>query len=572
MASAIAVRDLRPHRFDLVLIGTALAMTVATVLLVVDPSLRIVFVDRTMDVAMSSFSALAAVGLAILTVPRYRESLRLALLLQATAFVTLAAFSGGSVVVVLLKLDDDLGMALGAPEQLPLWISAANRIVVSVLFLGAGIAAVREIRRRMPRPRLLAMAPAIALAAAALLLAPLRGLLPDLIGPDGIEALLALTGITQGPESTTSRLPDITSLELAGVATAVVLMMGAAVLFRTSYVRRGRESEAYLAVGLVIAAFAELQHAFYPSVYTGLVTASDAMRLVSYGILVMGIVAEQREDLRDLRTAYTALDRLRVTEAERAALEERHRLAREIHDGLAQQLWFTKLKFERLASSLDESAKSLASEVGQSLDAAIVEARSAMVTMRSSLEADLPLADMLGRAIDDFEQRSGLPVRFTPGPGLPGAIPARQQIELLRVVQEALTNVTKHADATMVRLRAEAVGQQLVVTVADNGIGFDTSQPPEGGMGLRGMEERARLMGGTLRVESELHGGTTVEASVPILVGGWVPGMAELADGERVTDTVSVPADTSAAAASAASAASSPVPSDTGPILTRPVP
>ena len=560
MASAIAARDLRPHRFDLVLIGTALAMAVATVLLVADPSLRVVFVDRTMDVAISSFSALTALGLAVLTVPRYRESLRLALLLQATAFVTLAAVSGGTVVVVLLKLDDDLGMSLGLPEQLPLWISAANRIVVAVLFFGAGVAAAREIRRRVHRPRLLALTPAMVIAAVALLLTPLRELLPPLIGPDGIEALLQLAGPVVGAADTASRLPDITSLELAGVATTVVLMAGAAVLFRTSYLRRGRESEAYLAVGLVIAAFAELQHAFYPSIYTGLVTASDAMRLVSYGVLVLGIVAEQREDLRELRVAYTALDRLRVTEAERAALEERHRLAREIHDGLAQQLWFTKLKFERLASTLDEESKPLAGEVGQSLDAAIVEARSAMVTMRSSLEADVPLADMLNRAVEDFEQRSGLPVRYSPGPGLPPAIPPRQQVELLRVVQEALTNITKHADATVVRLRAEVVGRDLVVAIADNGIGFDPSQPREGGMGLRGMEERARLMGGTLRVESEPHGGTTVEVSVPILVSDWVPQMAEAVAGERESLTGSVPA------------VGAPVTTDTGSILTRPVP
>jgi signal transduction histidine kinase len=406
----------------------------------------------------------------------------------------------------------------------------------------------------------MALTPTLALIAAAVLLTPLRDLLPPLIGPDGIEALLQLTGAAVGDADLASRLPDITSLELAGVATAVVLMGGAAILFRTSFVRRGRESEAYLAVGLVIAAFAELQHAFYPTVYTGLVTASDVMRLLSYGILVLGIVAEQREDLRELRIAYTALDRLRVTEAERAALEERHRLAREIHDGLAQQLWFTKLKFERLASSLDENDRPLASEVGQSLDAAIVEARSAMVTMRSSLEADVPLADMLGRAVDDFEQRSGLPVRFTPGPGLPPAIPPRQQVELLRVVQEALTNITKHADATVVRLRAEVVGRDLVVAVADNGIGFDPSQPREGGMGLRGMEERARLMGGTLKVESEPHGGTTVEVAVPILVSEWVPAMAEAAAGDREPTTGAVPS------------VEAPVTTDTGSILTRPVP
>ncbi len=564
MASAIAAWDLRPQRVDLVLIGTAFAMTVATVLLVMDPSLRVVFVDRTMDVAMTSFSALAAFGLALLTVPRYRESGRLALLLQSTAFVTLAVIGLATVGLVLLKLDDDLGMSLGMPEQLPLWIAAANRIVVAVLFFAAGVAAVRDLRRRFARPGLLALSPVIGIVGLTIVLVPLRELLPPLIGMEGIESLLLLTGSSPGAAEEMSRLPGITSLDLAGVATAVVLLLAAAVLFRTTYARRDRASDAYLAVGLVIAAFAELQHAFYPSIYTGLVTASDALRLLSYGVLVLGIVAEQREDLRELRAAYSALDRLRVTEAERAALEERHRLAREIHDGLAQQLWFTKLKFERLAALLDEDDRPLASEVGQSLDAAIVEARSAMVTMRSSLEADLPLTDMLGRAVDDFEQRTGLPVRYTPGNTIPSALPPRQQIELVRVVQEALMNISKHADATVVRLRADLIGRDLIVAIADNGIGFDPKNPPPGGMGLRGMEERARLMGGTLHVESEPHGGTTVEVSVPVLVSEWVPAMAEAAAGEREA--------TGAMPAIASPGGGAAVTTETGTILTRPVP
>jgi signal transduction histidine kinase len=560
MAAAISARDLRPKRFDLVLIGTALAMATATVLLLADASLRLVFVDRTLDVAITSFSALAALGLAALTLPRYGESGRLALLLQAAAFVTLAAFAGATVGVILVKLDARLGMSLGAPLQLPLWVSAASRLVVAALFFAAGLAAVRDLRRRVRRPRVAALTPVAVIGLMTLVLYPLREHLPPLIGPLGLAALLELTGSAPGAKDAVSRLPDITSLELAGVATTVVLMVAAAVLFRTTYVRHGRPSDGYLAIGLVIAAFAELQHAFYPSIYTGLVTASDAMRLLSYGVLVLGIHAEQREDLRELRVAYSALDRLRVTEAERAALEERHRLAREIHDGLAQQLWFTKLKFERLAVSLDEEARPLAAEVGQSLDSAIVDARSAMVTMRGSLEADQPLSDMLGRAADDFEGRTGLPVRFTPGPGLPPSIPPRQQIELLRIVQESLTNVTKHADATVVRLRAEMVGRDLVVAVADNGVGFDVRQAPTGGMGLRGMEERARLMGGTLRVESEPHGGTTVEVSVPVLMGDWAPAApdAGTADRDGASTTGAVPAVR--------------VATDTGATLTRQVP
>jgi signal transduction histidine kinase len=320
----------------------------------------------------------------------------------------------------------------------------------------------------------------------------------------------------------TGRLVGITPLAIGLVVATVLLMFAAALLFRTVYVGRGPVSDGFIAVGLVVLAFAELQSAFYPSVYTRLVTASDLIRLLAYGIFLLGIGAEQRSDLRALRQAYATLDRLRVSEAERAALEERSHLAREIHDGLAQHLWFAKLKFERLATTIPDDDKPLAGEVGQALDSAIVEARQALVTMRTSLDTDLPMSEMLKRSVDDFGQRSGLRVTYSVGAGVPTALPPRQQIEVLRVVQEALTNVRKHADATVVRVRADTHGRDLVVSVADNGKGFDPNAPVEG-LGLQGMEERARLLGGMLRLTSEPQGGTTVELTVPILVPEWLP-------------------------------------------------
>ena len=144
------------------------------------------------------------------------------------------------------------------------------------------------------------------------------------------------------------------------------------------------------------------------------------MRLVAFTVLLAGAFADQRNDLRSLRSAYTALDRMRVNEAERATLEERSRLAREIHDGLAQHLWFAKLKFERLSSTLSDDERPLADEVTQALDAAIIEAREALVTMRSSLEEDVPFSDMLACAPSTTSRISpGLRVEFSASTGIP---------------------------------------------------------------------------------------------------------------------------------------------------------
>jgi hypothetical protein len=84
------------------------------------------------------------------------------------------------------------------------------------------------------------------------------------------------------------------------------------------------------------------------------------------------------------------------------------------------------------------------------------------------------------------------------------------------VISEALTNVRKHADATMVRVNADVQDSDLVVSVADNGRGFDVEDAAGQGLGLQGMQERARLIGGTLIVMSEPSGGTTIELRAPL--------------------------------------------------------
>jgi two-component system sensor histidine kinase UhpB len=507
---------LRPRRFDLVLVGAAVLMSTVTVILAADVDMRLVIVDRTLDVAVTTLTMLAAAGLALLTIPRFQESGRLSLLLQASAFVLTATFTGVTVVLVLSKLDAQLGMTLGAPEQLPMYVTAVTRLVTGALFLAAGVAAVRRIRSRVARPRTVLLAPALVILGLTIVAYPVGDLLAPLIDDEGIRNLVSDT-------AGSGRLEGITPLAIGTVVVTVLVLMAAAILFRFSYVEGATVSDGFLSVSLVIMAFAELQAAFYPTVYTGLVTTADLMRLLAYGVLLLGIGAEQRADLRALRQAYTALDRLRITESERAALEERSRLAREIHDGLAQHLWFAKLKFERLASSVPEEERPLAGEVGQALDAAIVEARQALVTMRTSLDADLPLSEMLTRTVDDFGQRSGLQVTFSAAAGLPTALPPRQQIELLRIVQEALTNVRKHADATVTRVRADVRGRDMTIAVSDNGRGFDPATTGDRGLGIQGMEERARLLGGTLRVTSEPQGGTTIEVTVPLLVPEWLP-------------------------------------------------
>jgi signal transduction histidine kinase len=503
----------RTIRLDVLLLAAAGILLVTTLLPQIDPDLNIVMKDRTLDVALSALTFVAVAGLAILTFLRYRETGRLASFLQSSAFALWASFTFVTLLFMVFRIDGRVGLTLGDPEQLPLWVSGAVRLSVSGLLMTSGIAAIMGVyggaRRRFRKVLL----PVLVIALVAIAAYPLREYLPPLIEAGGLAALLSEPGEF-------ALLPGLTGLALIIVVATVTGLVAAVVLYRLTWGRGGPTSDAFTALGLVILAVAEVQYALWPSVYTNLVTISDIMRLVAYTVLLSGAFADQRSDLRALRSAYAALDRMRVNEAERATLEERARLAREIHDGLAQHLWFAKLKFERLSSTLADDDRPLAGEVTQALDAAIIEAREALVTMRSSLEEDVPFADMLVRAVDDFENSSGLRAEFTASTGIPSSLAPRVQVELLRIVSEALNNVRKHADATIVRITAEVNEGELLITITDNGRGFAQAEAFDQGMGLQGMRERARLIGGNLLVMSEISGGTTIEVRAPLVTPG----------------------------------------------------
>jgi signal transduction histidine kinase len=331
---------------------------------------------------------------------------------------------------------------------------------------------------------------------------------PPFVGPAGIKEIIVEPRFS-------GAMADVTAIALFIQALSATLFVFGAILYRRSYLRDGPVADGYLAVAMLIGAFAEIHFFFYPGVYGGLVTTSEALRLAFFVVLLAGINAESRSDLRALRSAYAALERLRLSEAERATLEERTRLARELHDGLAQDLWFAKLKHERLVPYVPADQHELAAEVTQALDSAIAEAKQAVVTMRAGDERDRPLEELMSRTIDDFAIRSGVRADFSAA-DLPKALPPRTQVEVLRVLQEALTNVRKHADATVVRVNTEVEGTTLRLTIIDNGRGFRPEESTGDGLGVQGMRERARLMGGDLRVISEPSGGTRVDLFVPV--------------------------------------------------------
>src|SRR5688572_25367065 len=383
------------RRLDLVLMVAATAFAVLTVVLLYDESFSFALVDRSLDLTVNSLTVLAAGSLAALALARYRESGRVAGLFQSSAFLLMAWIALINVSVFLLRIQGDLGLSLGgAPEQLPLYLAAATRIAAGAILVAGGFAAI-GLYMRTPRVRRTLLLPIVAITIVMLGLYAVRlfvdnfdSLLPPFIGATGIQQLIVEARLA-GP------LPDVTGVAAVIQATVTATFLAGMFLYRRSYVRNGPVLDGYLAVAMLIGAVSEIHFFFYPGIYDSLVTTSEALRLGFFVVLLLGINAESSSDLRALRSAYAALDRLRRSEAERATLEERTRLARELHDGLAQDLWFAKLKHERLVPHVPTEHRALAAEVTQAIDSAIDEAKQAVVTMRAADERERSLHELI---------------------------------------------------------------------------------------------------------------------------------------------------------------------------------
>lgn len=197
-----------------------------------------------------------------------------------------------------------------------------------------------------------------------------------------------------------------------------------------------------------------------------------------------------------------------------AVLEERSRLAREIHDGLAQHLAFLKMRVAWLQRSSASVEMKQLRDIEGVLATALTEARQAISTLRSDSGATTT-AEALAGYLEEFGRVSGLELEVDQDEQLPEVGP-KVRVELLRVVQESLNNVRKHSGATSVRVLMTHKDNRFTICIEDNGRGFNVSATPEGHFGVAIMRERAESVGGTFQVTSVPGRGTRVEVSVPV--------------------------------------------------------
>jgi signal transduction histidine kinase len=305
-------------------------------------------------------------------------------------------------------------------------------------------------------------------------------------------ALIVVWSITRGFGFA---VPSVDPAEPRGVpapltgalAIAALLWLLALIGFSSRFRTRREDLDYWLALVATLMLFSALTFIFTPLVRAGDVSQGDFLRLLAYGVLLVGVWRA-----------------IRASEFGRVVAEERARVAREIHDGLAQYLFAVSTHASLMEAGADP--KEMLPRIKEAALLAQQEARYAILAL-SSASGRAPFDTALRRYVDLLTADGQLDVELTIDPEI--SLGPDEQIELFKIVQEGLANARKHAGAHRAWVEIGERGDERFVAVRDDGVGFE---PGAGaGQGLKNMRERATAIGGALTMRSSPGGGTALE-------------------------------------------------------------
>ncbi|MEV7796447.1 sensor histidine kinase [Streptomyces sp. NPDC087512] len=270
-----------------------------------------------------------------------------------------------------------------------------------------------------------------------------------------------------------------------------------------------------------VTGFAAHQPAFSPAMAIGPALGAAVAVAVVWGYEALYRESERRRELIEELTA----TRADLAEAQHTAgvLAERERLAREIHDTLAQGFSSIQLLLRAAGRALPDRPDAAAGHVEAARQAAVdnlVEARRFVAALTPPSLEGTGLADALERLCATTGARHRITARFHVT-GDPVPLPTAHEVALLRMAQSALANTVRHADATTAEVTLRHLGDHVVLDVVDDGRGFDPGRlpvpdPESGGFGLAAMRARMTALGGTLTIASEPGHGTALAARLPL--------------------------------------------------------
>jgi len=417
----------------------------------------------------------AAMLLAVLSYGRWRQRRLVADLLTVSAFTELAL---GNLVLAVVPL---VAQPDGVRPSVRL-AALASGGVAAVLFAAAAYAPERPLTdpwERLSRPALL-------------------------LGVVVVVGVLAVIAASAGGLTGQTGLPSTeVSVDTGTLAVRLLQIIPAAAFALASlgFLRRGtRDADAFygwLAVTAALWSLARVNFAFTPAHVTATLTVGDWLRLAAYAVAVVAAASEFTGYWRRL--------------ADTAVLEERRRIAQDLHDGLAQELAFIATQTRSLVAIGDEPDR--IAMIARAADRALDESRRAVAALTRPI--DEPLDAALAQQAEELGGRMGVRVLLDLEAGIDVSHDKREA--LVRIAREAITNAGRHGRPSKITVSL-ANGDGILLRITDDGRGFRVDDPQVYAgdrWGVAGMRERAVALGGRCDVTSRPYGGTKVEVWVP---------------------------------------------------------
>jgi signal transduction histidine kinase len=429
------------------------------------PSLRFAYENSQGRMTLETTAALIGLFTVVLLVARFYASCSIADL----------GLAGGLAFGVLANLSYSvIPLAGGATpgHRFTTWAPLLSRLLGSALFAAASFLPTRK----LARPR----------AAAALFAASLLGTLVAIgISVEVLKGHLP-AGLT--PPQTKSLAPsfDVPIISVLQFVSLVLCGLAALGLARR-YRRTSDELYGWLSVGMAFACCAAVNYVLYPSLYSNWVYTGDAFRLASGLALLSGAVSEIRRYWLDATKT--------------AVLEERRRIARDLHDGIAQELAFIGRRAARSDAEGSETIRAAA-------ERALGETRRTLAVLSRPL--DEPFSRVLSHAVEVAAARGHTAVHLAVDESVEVAPRVREGLTM--IAREAVTNAARHAHASVIIVEV-AREPKTRLRIRDDGTGFDANSVTHG-YGLRIMRERAATIGCDFRLVTGAEGGTMVEVTM----------------------------------------------------------
>jgi signal transduction histidine kinase len=359
---------------------------------------------------------------------------------------------------------------------LDIWLPLALRVSGAVCILAAALVAGRPVRHPFAQRHAWLLPLAIVVLASSVLWSA-RSNLPVAFDSASIPSSAAHPLLTAHPAL------------LVAQAFSALCFLVASIAFAVQSARRDDELLRWLGPAFALAGFARLNYLLFPSLYTDWLYTGDLLRTGCYLLLLVGAG-------RELQQYWTA-------QARAAVLEDRRRLARELHDGVIQELGYIRSESYALPADLPAGDRIIAA-----CDRGLDEARAAVQAL--GRPADEPLGFVLHRAARELAERYQVDLEVEVDDSI--SVQPDQQHALMRITREAVSNAVRHGRAERVHVTLSRTGDRRRLVIQDNGQGFDVGRAvaDSTGYGLVSMRDRARNLPGTFDVDGHSGGGSLV--------------------------------------------------------------